>query len=358
MHTLLPQVRITQVRVLAVFVLGLLWAKQVSLLRVAAALPLPARDVSTARRLARWLASATVPRAALWTPLLPALLADQAGHELVLVFDPTPHKDLATILVLGLVVPKRVLPLAGRVMPQHDPWPEPLRPQRLALGREVQAALPPGCTVTLVADRGLTGAGLLDVCRALGWHFVLRVNVTASTSNRVRPHPAAPEQALWELVTGPGQRWTGTVEVFKKEGWRAVELTIWWAVGAAEPWVLASDRPAGMARVREYRRRMRAEATDEDCKSRGWHIERSKVTQLDRLERLVLVVHLALWWAYQLGCRVVRQGQRRQYDRADRRDLSLQRLGLAWRHDPRTPERVPPLPFRQNQGQWRFAWLT
>lgn len=148
------------------------------------------------------------------------------------------------------------------------------------------------------------------------------------------------------------------MEVFKKEGWRAVELTIWWAVGAAEPWVLASDRPAGMARVREYRRRMRAEATYDDCKSRGWHIERSKVTQLDRLERLVLVVHLALWWAYQLGCRVVRQGQRRQYDRADRRDLSLQRLGLAWLHDPRTPERVPPLPFRQNQGQWRFAWLT
>lgn len=184
LHTLLPQVRITQGRVLAVFVLGLLWAKQVSLLRVAAALPLPAREVSTARRLARWLASATVPRAALWTPLLPALLADQAGHELVLVFDPTPHKDLATILVLGLVVPKRVLPLAWRVMPQHDPWPEPLLPQLLALGREVQAALPPGCTVTLVADRGLTGAGLLDVCRALGWHFVLRVNVTASTSNQ------------------------------------------------------------------------------------------------------------------------------------------------------------------------------
>lgn len=323
---------------------------------MAAALPLPVADVSTERRLPRFLANRAVVVGELWATVLPALLAGQAGREVSLVFDPTPHQDRATIVVLGLVDHKRVLPVAWRVLPQQEPWPEELLVVAHALAQAVAAALPPGCVVTLLADRGLTSPELMALCAELGWHYVLRVTVSAATSNRVIVDGRA--RALGDLVCGPGQRWRGTVTLFKKAGWRVVELTIWWQRRASEPWVLVSDRPAGSARVREYRRRARAEATDADCKRRGWDIERTKVTAHDHLDRLLVVLHLALWWTPQLGLRAIRAGQRRCFDRADRRDLSLRRLGLAWFHDLLQRDRCPPLPFHRCHGQWRFVWLS
>jgi len=357
MQALLPMVRVTRVRVLTLFVLGVLWAGSVTLLEVAAALLVAATDPSTERRLRRWLANPAVVVAELWPLLLPSLLAAKAGQEALLVFDPTPHRDWGTILCLGVVDHKRILPLAWRVVPQQTPWPAPQIVYLRAMCAEVAAALPPGCTVTLLADRGVTGPEVIDLCRELGWHFLLRVSVGTTQTNQVRG-VALPEQALWVLVSGPGQRWTGSVQLFKQAGWRAVDLTIHWHRAYDEPWVLVSDRPAGTARVREYRRRAHAEATYEDGKSRGFASERSKLAIPDRLERLLLVVHLALWWGEQLGLRVIRGGLRRHFDRGDRRDLSVLRLGRRFLLAELGHDRCPPLPFHFRNHQWRYTWLN
>lgn len=357
LHALLPAARATRVAGLSVLVLGLLWAGTASLPRVAAALPLPATVPSRERRLRRWLANPAVTVEALWDPLLPALLADRAGQDLLVVFDPTPQNATATVLCLGVVDHRRVLPLAWRVLPQQEPWPDRQIAYLRALLAEINAALPPGATVTLLGDRGVTGPALIDLCRELGWHYVLRLSVGAAQANKVRC-PGERERRLWELVTGPGQRLAARVALYKEAGWRTVELTVHWRRGAAEPWVLVSDRPAGAARVREYRRRVRVEATYADCKRRGFDIERSKVAAPERLERLLLGLHLALWWAAQLGLRAIRAGQRRRFDRADRRDLSVLRLGRCWLAEVLAHDRCPPLPFRRRATEWVFTWLA
>ena len=84
---LLPGERVTRGRVLALFALGMVWADTVRVHRVAAALPLGVRVPSVERRLRRFLANPAVTVAALWRPLLPALLAPWAGREVVLVLD-------------------------------------------------------------------------------------------------------------------------------------------------------------------------------------------------------------------------------------------------------------------------------
>src|SRR5262245_57045847 len=86
---LLPQVRRTQVQVLALFVLGMSLAGTVRVNRVAQCLPLAVRVPSTERRLRRFLANAQVTVARLWQPLLPTLLARWAAGRVTLVFDPT-----------------------------------------------------------------------------------------------------------------------------------------------------------------------------------------------------------------------------------------------------------------------------
>jgi hypothetical protein len=355
---LLPTVHAARTTTLATLTLGILWSGRVSLLAVAAALPLPARQVSTERRFRRFLANPKVTVATLWPPLLTALLAGLGGgEEAYFVFDPTPYRDCATVLCLGLVWHGRVLPVAWRVVPQQEAWPEPLAPLLAAMLREVAAALPPGVQPTLLADRGLVGPGLIDATRCAGWHLVLRLRAGSGEATLVRLADG-PVQRLATLPTHPGQRWTGPVALFKEAGWRTGYLTVHWAKGADEPWVLFSDRPGGADRVREYRRRHSVEATYEDLKRRGFDLERSKLTALERIDRLLVVVHLALWWGIGLGLQTIRTGRRPHFDRHDRRDLSLLRLGRTACLEALISDHAPPLPFRFTKLGPVFRWLT
>lgn len=356
MEALLPASRVTRVRVLALCACGMLLANAVTLGKVAAPLPVTAKHASTERRLHRFLANSAVTLESLWQPLLPVLLASLGRRELVLVFDPTPYRTVATILVVGVVVRGRVLPLTWRAMPQQRDWSETLATLLPPLLAPVRAALPPDTTVTLLADRGLVGPGIIDAARSVGWQIVLRLRAGGGETTRVRLGDG-PEQRLAELPTGPGQRYAGPAAIFKGAGWRQGYLTIHWDAAAKEPWVLFSERPAGPDRVREYRQRVRAEATYQDTKSRGFGLEASHVTRLERLERLLLPLHLALWWAYGLGLQTVRSGQRHRYDRRDRRDLSLLRLGRTACLATLDRDHVPPLPFRLTPAGWRFRWL-
>ncbi len=120
--------------------------------------------------------------------------------------------------------------------------------------------------------------------------------------------------------------------------------------------MLFSDRPGGTARVREYRQRAHAEATYADTKGRGFGLERSKIATPARIARLLLVVHLALWWAFALGLQTVRNGWRVRFDRRDRRDLSLVRLGRLTALEALTHDRPHALPFRHTPTGWVYPW--
>lgn len=111
--------------------------------------------------------------------------------------------------------------------------------------------------------------------------------------------------------------------------------------------------------MREYRRRAHAEATDGEGKRRGWNVEASRITALDRLARLLLVLHLALWWSTQLGLRAIRRGDRWRHDRSGPRALSVIRIGRAALADSLDRRlAVPPLPFRRTAAGFVFTWLV
>jgi hypothetical protein len=356
-EALLPAARVTRVRVLALFALGMIWAETVRVHRVAAALPLPARVPSIERRLRRFLANPRVTVETLWRPLLPALLRRWAEQEVVLVFDPTPYRGDWTVLWVGIVVHRRVLPLTWWLVPQQTPWPQTLQTLLPALLAPIAAALPPGCTVTLLGDRGVAGPTLIDAAHAHGWHVLMRLNVGSPQAHRLRlwdsdAAPRGAEWRLWDWVETVGTGWSGAVQIFKTAGWRDGYLTIHRRPGMREWWILFSTRPGGRDRIREYAQRSRVEATFGDGKRRGWGLEQSRVTDAAHLERLLLVWHLALWWLHALGVQVIKAGVRCHFDRPDRRDRSLVRLGWLWLHAQLLQGRCPPLPFRLTAGGW------
>jgi hypothetical protein len=350
-------VRVTQLRSLAFFSLGLLWAGRLNLLAVAGAVPLGCRLMSTEKRLRRWLANPRVEVPRLWQPMLRSLLARLGDDDLLLVFDPTPFRSQATLLVLSVVVHKRALPLSWRIVPQQQDWPETLETVLPGIVAEVAAVLPAGCVVTVLADRGLVGPTIIDCCQRVGWHVVLRLRSSDGDATRARQQDGT-VVAVSSLVTGAAQRLAEPVAIFKGAGWRSGWLTIHWATDQTEPWVLFSTRPGGFARVREYRRRTQVEATYQDWKRRGFDLEQSRISALVRLERVLLVLALGSWWLHGLGQAVIRSGQRRHFDRTDRRDRSLVQLGRAAFLAALDAGRMPPLPFCRHPQGWVYRWAS
>ena len=105
---------------------------------------------------------------------------------------------------------------------------------------------------------------------------------------------------------------------------------------------------------------MRVEATFQDSKSRGWNIEASWIVDRAHLDRLRLSLFLAMWWTSHLAAACIHHGQRQRFDRVDRRDKSIFRLGRLWLLDilRRVCNRASLkrcLPFQKTQRGWRFA---
>lgn len=61
-----------------------------------------------------------------------------------------------------------------------------------------------------------------------------------------------------------------------------------------------SERP-GYLRILEYSQRWGIEPMFSDFKSRGFGVEDTQIGYADRLDRLILVMALALYWAVSTG---------------------------------------------------------
>ncbi len=347
-----------QKKVLALFVLGAIKAESIVVARVAEELltETEAKVPSIERRLQRFLSNERVEVEPVWEQFLAEVLPAWRGKEVTLILDLTPLEEHAQVVYVGLLQQSRVLPLAWKVMPGQEEW-EQGQWEIVAQLFERVARILGEADCTLIADRGLSCLKLIELCQAHGWHYVLRIKQD-EYAQRKRYGSLQDWQTCSQVVRSPGQSWFGTVRLWKEHEYET-QLSAVWEEGHEEAWFLISDRPAGRKIVKRYRWRMRVESTFQDMKSRGWQWESSHVRQRDRLERLLLVLFLAFWWLMHLAASCVHSGRRSRYDRHDRRDKGLLRLGRLYLRD---IERGgydgalrQCLPLRRHHQQWRFC---
>jgi hypothetical protein len=315
-----------------------------------------AKMPSIERRLARFVANDRINVTPIWTQFLRQALPFWRGQRVLLVLDCTPFDERATMVYVGLLVHCRVLPLVWQVMPAQQKWPEgPWTVVKRLLEQISPHLQETDCT--LLADRGLVGWPLVQLCRERHWHYLLRVR---------REHPCRRWMGRWtawrplgQLLTKPGQQWCGRIQLWQEQTLET-NLSAVWEPAYQEVWLLISDRPAGRRRTREYAVRMRVEATFQDSKSRGWNLEASRIADQSRLDRLLLALFLARWWVTHLAAACMHHGKRHWFDRHDRRDKGIFRLGRLWLLDILRRTRdvetlLRCLPFHRQGATWRFA---
>ena len=71
--------------------------------------------------------------------------------------------------------------------------------------------------------------------------------------------------------------------------------------GHREPWIIAMSEPPGSLRTLDYGQRWGIEPMFSDFKSRGVGIEDTQIRIAERLDRLILVMARARYWAVSTG---------------------------------------------------------
>lgn len=349
-----------QSKTLALFVLGAIKAKSLAIPLIAEELlaESEAKASSIERRLERFLSNQRIDVEQTWEQLLSQVMPSVATSPMRIIVDVTPDEEHAQIMYVGLLTHSRVLPLVWKVMPGRQKWDQGFwKCMEELFGRLAPHVKSADCTI--IGDSAFGCFPMVQLCQQYGWHYLLRIAGQHTCQCRSSRGQWGKWIAVSNLVPEPGKRFHGSVRLWQDESIET-ELSIFWDVTEEEALIVISDRKAGKGRIAEYRLRFRVEATFQDSKSRGWNLEASHVRALDRINRLLLVLFLLLWWLAHLAATCIHHGKRPRYDRADRRDKGIFRLGRLYlldieRRDAYGGNLRQCLLFRKQADGWRFS---
>ena len=100
--------------------------------------------------------------------------------------------------------------------------------------------------------------------------------------------------------------------------------------GVREPWAVITDEEPSLQTLWQYGLRFRVEELFLDSKSGVFQLEDSKIRDCKALERLYLIVALALLFATCHGMTLQFKGLRTQVDPHWKRGLSYLKIGIRW----------------------------
>lgn len=237
-----------------------------------------------------------------FAPLLRWVLAwwqgDGRSQPLALALDATYLRDRLVVLAVSVLYRGSAIPVAWHVTAANRPgaWRDPA----LALLAHLAPAVGPDQLVVVLADRGLWSPRLWDAVRGHGWHPLLRVRQEAT----FRPEGGERVRAA-TLVGEPGQAWVGAGTAFKHAPRRtAATLVAVWEEGQDAPCLVLTDLAPAAVGLCWYDLRAWIELGFRALKSLGWHWERTRRTDPDRVARHWLVLAVATLWTLATGTRV------------------------------------------------------
>ena len=307
---------------LAALISGIVGSKSSQLPHIATKVPDGTKPESRVKRFARWLDNDHILEEVYFLPHADVLLRHLALQTVVLVMDGSGVGRGCTALMLHVVYKGRALPLAWRVrQAPKGHFPEDLHIAVVALMREV---IPAGAKVVLLGDGEFDGTALQATLNEAGWGYVCR---TAQST------VATWEGETFRLDTLGACSKPGTLialqEVkFTHDAYGPVMVLSCWAKGYHEPLYLVSNMATAEEACRLYEKRFRIETFFSDQKSRGFHIHKSHISDVQRLSRLLIAACLAYIWVVYLGSVCEKDQWRPIIHRKKRCDLSLFQLGL------------------------------
>jgi hypothetical protein len=318
----LPREPLTRLVNLAAIALGILRSKSLQVGQILTATPLAGTHDSLKKRVQRFLKNASVTSKLYYEPLARRILQRLAtgGARIHLTVDRTEWGDF-NILYVCVGWRGRALPLLwGMLGPGASSFAE-----QKALLAVVAEWLPPRAEVLLLGDREFGTGVLAQWALRQGWGVCLRLR-----AHEYVCRAGAPSFEMLPLLLPGERRFWSHVAFTQKHGVSGLNLAMYWALTAAEPWYLLTTEPTCKLACASYQKRFRIEEMFKDFKNngRGFGLELTGVRHADRLERLLLALALVYTWLLLWGAHVIATGQQKLVDTVRNPTLSLFQTGL------------------------------
>jgi hypothetical protein len=339
--SLVPRFHKSHLENLALLVIGIAYSRSVSLPKAAGAVPYKRIQVeSRVERFERLLqCEKLVPLEALKPvarKVLKSLYRGGRGRVHALM-DRTMINDTINLLHITVAYGGRALPLGWVRVPHDGNSDLKLQQQLLTWFKE---CLPEWAPATIIADREFHSIHLATwIEKKLRLNFVLRIKAGTRVEYLGDWYEAG------DLAgRGRTQIWKSVKVTMDRKASHRVNLVTVWDRKEPEPWLLITNL-ADAEKAREiYAERFWIEEMFSDHKSRGLNLESTRLTDPDRIERLLVAVTLAYLWIMEVGALVVISSQWRQVDnRGDKRSVSLCQIGLRWLRERQNLGFLPPL---------------
>lgn len=211
------------------------------------------------------------------------------GQTIVLQMDQSHINDTNEVLMLSARLRKRAVPVAWRVRSTQGNIGFAVQKELLD---SVRAWLPDHVSIMLAADRFYGTAQLIGWCQKAGWSYRIRLK-----GNLTLAHDGG------ELTTGDVASTLpqGVIGAELYGSGVATNIGVLLEKGHKEAWIIAMDANPSEYTVLDYGMRWGIENMFSDFKSRGFGLTQSHIQKPDRLERLILIMSIAFYWAISCG---------------------------------------------------------
>lgn len=211
-----------------------------------------------------------------------------AGQTVVLMLDQSKVGDGFECLMVSLRLGERAIPVGWRVVETKGNIGFNIQQPLL---EAISQMIPEGVSMMLAADRFYGTAALIGWCQMQGWDYRIRLK-----GNLILKHPEGGEITTGEMVA-MGLNALQDAQM----GAITTPIGMIQQEGHPEPWIIAMNQKPTPGRTLDYGMRWGIEALFSDLKSRGFGMTQTQLRHADRIERLLLILAIATYWAVSTG---------------------------------------------------------
>ena len=256
-------------------------------------LPRKIDEKSKERYINRVLSNKLIEPISVMNGFIPEIIEMSASHgkTVILMMDQSKISDGFECLMVSLRVAERAIPVAWKVIETKGAIGFDLQEQLLL---SVLKMIPDGVDILLAADRFYGTSALVQWCKKHRWQYRIRLK-----GNLIFQHEGGditPREAIEMGISGLTNARFNKLDI-------STNIGILWEKenGHKEPWFIATDGSPSKYKILDYGMRWGIECMFSDFKSRGFSITKTKLKHADRIEKLILILTIALYWAVSTG---------------------------------------------------------
>lgn len=208
--------------------------------------------------------------------------------NIAIALDASNFRDRFVLLCISVVIRGCAIPVAWRILPANKPgaW----KPHWCSLLESLKDVIEPDRFVIVMADRGLYGKWLFKTITQLGWHPFLRVNENGT----FEPTKGTPSASFRNFLPKKGEIYRYYGRAFRGVNSLQCTLLVFFDDKHKPFYILTDVTSDVQADPIWYAMRFWIERQFKTLKTAGMQLQRTRLKEADRLERMLLPATIAL----------------------------------------------------------------